>query len=157
MEADHHRHDTSDMKWAVLEPHLPGQRGQWGGVAHNNRRFVNAVFWIMRTGATWRDLPLDYGNWKAAHERFRRWRTKGIWEKLLELLIIDPDYKWLMFDVSRCKASPGAPEAIGDSRYMERAKEDGIPRYIWPWMRMVCQPEYLLQTVPQQIASLEKN
>ena len=47
---------------ALLEPHLPGQEGQWGGVAEDNRRFLNGVFWILRTGAPWRDLPPDL--WK---------------------------------------------------------------------------------------------
>ncbi len=60
MEASYHRHDISDEVWALLEPHLPGQRGQWGGIAEDNRRFINAVFWVLRTGAPWRDLPPDY-------------------------------------------------------------------------------------------------
>ena len=63
MEASYHRHDISDEVWALLEPHLPGQRGQWGGIAQDNRRFINAVFWVLRTGAPWRDLPPDYGKW----------------------------------------------------------------------------------------------
>lgn len=56
MEASYHRHDISDEMWALLEPHLPGQRGQWGGIAQDNRRFINAVFRVLRTGAPWRDL-----------------------------------------------------------------------------------------------------
>jgi transposase len=50
MEASYHRHDISDKVWSLLEPHLPGQRGQWGGIAQDNRRFINAVFWVLRTG-----------------------------------------------------------------------------------------------------------
>lgn len=44
------RHDISDETWALLEPHLPGRRGVWGGIAEDNRLFINAVFWILRTG-----------------------------------------------------------------------------------------------------------
>ena len=51
MEAAYHRHDISDGRWALIEPHLSGQRGQRGGIAHDNRRFINAVFWVLRTGA----------------------------------------------------------------------------------------------------------
>ena len=51
-----HRHDISDEFWSKLEPLLPGRKGSWGGRAQNNRRFINAVFWILRTGAPWRDL-----------------------------------------------------------------------------------------------------
>ena len=75
------RHDISDETWALLEPHLPGRRGVWGGIAEDNRLFINAVFWILRTGAPWRDLPPDHGGWRNTHRRFIRWRNTGIWEK----------------------------------------------------------------------------
>lgn len=79
-----HRHDLSDRHWELLEPLLPGRAGVWGGVAQDNRQFINAVFWILRTGAPWRDLPTAYGGWKNTHRRFCRWRDQGIWESLLE-------------------------------------------------------------------------
>ena len=56
-----HRHDISDEAWELIKPHMLGQRGQWGGIAEDNRRFINAVIWILRTGAPWRDLPAEYG------------------------------------------------------------------------------------------------
>jgi transposase len=61
---DLHRHDISERVWTILEPLLPGRVGSWGGVAADNRRFINAVIWILRTGAPWRDLPSAYGEWK---------------------------------------------------------------------------------------------
>ena len=79
----HRRHDISDQTWALLEPHLPGRAGAWGGNARDNRLFINAVLWILRTGAPWRDLPPDYGSWSNTHRRFIRWRDKGIWGNLL--------------------------------------------------------------------------
>ena len=63
MDNPQRRHDISDEAWALIEPHLPGQRGQWGGIVKDNRLFINAVFWILRTGAPWRDLPPEYGKW----------------------------------------------------------------------------------------------
>ena len=151
MDAAYHRHDISDEVWALLEPHLPGQRGQWGGIAEDNRRFINAVFWVLRTGAPWRDLPPDYGKWGTVHQRFIRWRRKGIWEKLLELLVDEPDYEWLIIDASHIKVHPHAAGARGGNQDMARTKGGSTPRYIWPWMRMVCQSEFLLQKVPEQI------
>lgn len=148
----HRRHDISDHVWELLGPHLPGRDGSWGGRAKDNRQFINAVFWILRTGAPWRDLPPDYGCWSNTHRRFIRWRDKGIWEKLLEKLVDSPDFEWLMIDGSHAKVHPHATGAKGGNQQMSRSKGGSIPRYIWPWMRMVCQSEYLLQTVPQQIA-----
>ena len=60
----HRRHDISQKIWDLLEPHLPGSSGSVGRPASDNRLFINAVFWIIRTGAPWRDLPPDLGDWK---------------------------------------------------------------------------------------------
>ncbi len=154
MIAAHRRHDISDDAWKILEPLLPGQAGQWGGVAKDNRLFINAVFWILRTGAPWRDLPPDYGNWNTVQRRFCRWRNKGIWAKLLEQMVEDPDFEWLMIDASHIKVHPHASGALGGNQDMSRTKGGSIPRYIWPWMRMVCPSEYLSQKVPQRIVSM---
>ena len=148
--ADYHRHDISDEVWAKLKPHLPGQRGQWGGIAQDNRRFINAVFWILRTGAPWRDLPPDYGKWGTVHQRFIRWRDSGFWEELLYIIIsLDcKDFEWLMIDATHIKVHPHASGAIGGNQDMERTKGGSIPKYIWPWLRMVCQLDVLSQQVP---------
>lgn len=152
MQSAHHRHDISDHVWSLLEPHLPGRAGVWGGIARDNRLFINAVFWILRTGAPWRDLPPDYGDWKNTHRRFCRWRDRGLWEKLLEQLIDKPDFEWLMIDASHIKVHPHAAGARGGNQDMSLTKGDSIPRYIWPWMRMVTRSECLLRKVPPLIA-----
>jgi transposase len=154
MLSSHHRHDISDRVWALLEAHLPGREGAWGGRAHDNRRFINAVFWILRTGAPWRDLPRDYGDWKNTHRRFCRWRDAGTWEKLLEQLVVEPDYEWLMIDASHIKVHPHAAGAKGGNQDMGRTKGGSTLSYIWPWMRMVCRSESLLHRVPRRIASM---
>lgn len=152
MRASHRRHDISDQVWRLLEPHLPGREGVWGGIAKDNRLFINAVFWILRTGAPWRDWPPDYGDWKNVQRRFCRWRDKGVWERLLEIMIDEPDYEWLMLDASHAKVHPHAAGAKGGNQDMSRTKGGSIPRYIWPWMRMVCRSERLSRQVPQRIA-----
>lgn len=55
--AAHRRHDISDKVWANIEKLLPGSKGSVGRPSADNRLFINAVFWILRTGAPWRDLP----------------------------------------------------------------------------------------------------
>ena len=80
MKEDYKRHDISDRACELHAPHLPGRRGAWGRVAKDNRKFINAVVWILRTGASWRD--------------------KGVWGNLFNLFVQDPDFEWLMIDTS---------------------------------------------------------
>ncbi len=122
MSASHRRHDLTDRVWDCLKPHLPGEQGKVGRPAFDNRRFLNAVFWILRTGAPWRDLPPDYGDWKNTHRRFCRWRDRGVWEKLLDQVIDDPDFEWLMIDASHIKVHPHAAGAPGGNQEMARTK-----------------------------------
>ena len=75
---EQNRHDMSDAMWAVLEPLLPGQRGQWGGIAKDNRRFLNGVFWVLRVGAPWRDLPPQYGKWNSVYQQSEGTRTWNV-------------------------------------------------------------------------------
>jgi transposase len=75
-ELAHRRHDLSDEMWSRIKDLLPGQKGCVGRPCKDNRLFINAVFWVLRTGAPWRDLPPDYGKWNTHYMRFRRWATK---------------------------------------------------------------------------------
>ena len=157
MQPEYRRHDISDASWMLIEPLLPGREGTWGGIAKDNRQFINGVFWILRTGAPWRDLPPDYGNWKNVHRRFCRWREKGMWEALLEKLIMCPDLQWLMIDASFVKAHQDASGAIGGNQDIDRSKGGSLQKYTWPWMRMVCRSELLLHQVPLMIAQKLKS
>lgn len=112
-------------------------------------------FGFCEPGAPWRDLPADYGHWKNVHRRFCRWRDKGIWEKLLEVVTNKPDYEWLMIDASHIKVHPYGTGAKGGNQDMSRTKGGSIQKYIWPWMRMVCRSELLLQKVPRMTANRE--
>ena len=129
MAEDYRRHDISDRVWELLKPHLPGRQGSAGRNARNNRQFINAVIWILRTGAPWRDLPPEYGDWKNTNRRFCRWRDKGIWEKLFKLFVQDPDFEWLMIDASYVKVHPHAAGAVGGNQDMGRTKGGSTARY----------------------------
>ena len=148
------RHDISDESWAKIELLLPGRKGIWGGNARDNRQFINAIFWILRTGAPWRDLPPSYGDWKNTHRRFCRWRDKEVWENLLVELIDNPEFELFMIDASHIKVHPhGRRRARGGNQDMAKTKGGSTPRYIWLWMRMGCRSESLLQKVPQRIVN----
>ena len=120
--AAYHRHDISDRAWQILEPRLPGGPGKVGRPAQNNRRFINAVFWVPRTGAPWRDLPPDYGDWGNTHRRFIRWRNKNVWAELQEALVDDPDFEWLMIDASYIKVHQHGTGARGGNQAVGRTK-----------------------------------
>ena len=89
------KYDISDEVWELLKPCLPGQAGQWGGIAQDNRNFINAVIYIIRTGTSWRSLPLDYGNWNTVYRRFVRWCNRNIWDKIFAILVTNSEYEWL--------------------------------------------------------------
>jgi len=114
------------------------------------RYFFNAVMWIIRTGAPWRDLPPEYGGWSNTHRRFIRWRDKGIWEKLLGILIDEPDMEWLMIDASHVKIHPHAAGAQGGNEAIGLTKGGETQKYIWPWMRMV----FRFESVSRRVQSL---
>ena len=76
--------------------------------------------------------------------RFKRWRDKGVWERLLNNVIDHPDYEWLMIDASCCKVHSHASGAKGGNQDMIRTKGGLTQKYIWPWMRLVCRSESLL-------------
>jgi transposase len=105
------RHEISDKQWATIKELLPGKPGNPGRTAEDNRLFINAVFWIARTGAPWRDLPERFGEWNSVFQRFNRWCKRGVWERLLAACQ-DPDLECLMLDSTIIRAHQHAAGAI---------------------------------------------
>ena len=106
-----HRHELSESEWLRLEPLLDGVVGQEGRTGDDNRQFINAVVWIARTGAPWRDLPERLGNWHTHYTRFRRWSEKGKWQAIFEALQIEPDNDCWMVDSTSIRAHVSAAGA----------------------------------------------
>ena len=88
----------SDAQWERVAPLLPGKAGDPGRTAADNRLFLEAVFWIVRTGAPWRDLPERFGHWNSVARRFRRWAEKGVFERIFRTLSGDPDFEYAIID-----------------------------------------------------------
>jgi transposase len=88
----------SDDQWERTAPHLPGKVGDPGRSGADNRMFLEAVLWIARAGAPWRDLPEIFGNWNSTFKRFRRWALKGVFERLFKVLSGDPDFEYALID-----------------------------------------------------------
>ena len=78
--------------------------------------------WILRTGATWRDIPISYGCWKNTNRRFCRWRDRGWWETIFEKFCQETDTEWVMLDASYVKVHPHAAGAAGGNQEMSRTK-----------------------------------
>ena len=140
-------YEISDAVWEALKPQLPRSRGEEAEV----RRFVNGVFWMLRTGRPWRDLPPCYGKWGAVYKRFREWREKGVWERVLAILVDHPDFSWLIVEVGcrKIRSRPANGRKGGQKRSWDQ-KGNGR-RLSLPWVKMVCRSEYLSQRVPELI------
>ena len=78
------RYEITDTQWKAIKDFLPGKSTDVGRTAKDNRLFINAVLWILRSGARWADLPIRYGKYKSVHKRFTRWSLKGVWDKVFD-------------------------------------------------------------------------
>ena len=72
------RYDLSYFEWSVIQPLLPNKPR--GVPRVDDRRVLNGIFWVLRSGAPWRDLPERYGPRTTCYNRFNRWRKAGVWE-----------------------------------------------------------------------------
>jgi transposase len=119
------RHEITDDDWDRIKDFLPGQAGDPGVTAKDNRLFVNAVLWIARTGAPWRDLPERFGRWNSVWKRFDRWASKGVWLRIFEELK-DPDLEWLMLDSTVIRAHQHAAGAVKKGVPTKRWADPGV-------------------------------
>jgi transposase len=115
------RHDVTDREWARLQPHLPLQRPRTGRPAKDHRLILNALLWLAKTGAPWRDLPERFGPWQTVATRFYRWTRSGLWDRILAELrsIADArggiDWEVHMIDGTNVRAHRCAAGAKGGS------------------------------------------
>ena len=98
------RKRLTDAQWAKLESLLPGKACDRGVTAKDNRLFMEAVLWIMRTGAPWRDLPPELGNWHTTFTRFSRWSKSGVWDRVFAAVSGDRDMEEVFFDSTAVRA-----------------------------------------------------
>jgi len=96
------RFDLSDKEWSLIEPLLPNKPR---GVARvDDRRVINAIFFILRTGSPWRDLPERYGPYTTAYNRYNRWSKAGIWLKIFQTLAAKSPASMALIDSSIIRA-----------------------------------------------------
>lgn len=93
----------SDTQWALIEPHCLGKKRDPGRSGSDARLFMEAVLWIARTGAPWRDLPAEFGKWNSVFTRFRYWVKRGVFHRMFKDLSSDSDFEYTMIDGTICK------------------------------------------------------
>ena len=104
---------VGDAVWEKIAPLLPGKASDPGATAKDNRLFLEAVLWRVRTGVPWRDLPSDFGPWNSVFQRFRRWVKGGVFARVFEGLSDEPDFEYALVDGTIVTAHPKASGAKG--------------------------------------------
>lgn len=85
------RHELTDEQWALVEPRIPLRKARTGRPPSDRRKMLSGIFWILGTGAPWRDLPERFGPWQTVYDHFRNWRKSGVFARVLEALQIKLD------------------------------------------------------------------
>jgi transposase len=100
-----------DDQWERLKEFVPGGRKGKRGPRTDNRRFLNALLWMARSGARWRDLPEQFGGFETVKRRYYRWIEKGVLDDILAALVREADLEWLMIDSTIVRAHQHAAGA----------------------------------------------
>lgn len=118
------RHEVSDVQWEFLDPLIPKSKATTGRPARDRRVILNAILWILSTGAPWRDLPERFGPWQSAYHHFTKWRSQGVLDAILQALHLRLDQKgyidWDLWcidgtSVRATRAAAGASKKVGRS------------------------------------------
>lgn len=106
-----HRHELTDAQWQRIEPLLPGKAGDPGRTAADNRLFVNAVLYVLKTSISWADLPERFGKFNTVWKRYDRWCAAGVWERVGRALgdaDLTGEHDEVQLDSTSVKAHPTA-------------------------------------------------
>ena len=108
------RHELTDSEWSQIQPHLPVGPGRPSRAG--DRNFINAVVWIARTGAPWRDLPERFGPWQTIHSRFLRWSKRERWRDMFKELAITEDEVGAILDGTIVRAHQDSRGGTGGQK-----------------------------------------
>ena len=115
------RYELSDYEWTVIKPMLPNKPR--GVPRVDDRRVLNGIFWVLRSGAPWRDLPESYGPHTTCYNRFVRWRRAGVWDRIMDALAAAHDAAVQMIDTSVVRVHQhGACIAGNSEQHMGRSR-----------------------------------
>jgi transposase len=110
------RYDLTDFEWSVIQPLLPNKPR---GVARvDDRRVLNGIFWVLRSGAPWRDLPERYGPYTTCYNRFNRWRKAAVWDRIMDAITEAYDGDIQMIDSSVVRVHQHAANVKKTTRFI---------------------------------------
>lgn len=118
------RHELTDEQWDLIQAFIPKSVARTGRPARDRRVLVNGVFWILSTGAPWRDLPERFGPWQTVYDHFRRWRKCGVFTQIVEALQVKLDRNgyidWELWcidgsNVRAARAAAGADKKVSSA------------------------------------------
>jgi len=101
----------TNAQWSRVQPLFPSASKKGGRPAKPDRPMVEAMIWILRTGAPWRDLPSAYGPWQSVYTRFSRWSAAGVLAALFEALARERDSEGYLIDATIVRAHQDASGA----------------------------------------------
>ncbi len=137
------RHEFTDEQWALVKSHFPLSTARTGRPARDRRTLLNGIFWILATGAPWRDLPERFGPWQTVYDHFRTWRANGVFAAIVEALQVKLDkdgyIDWELWcvdgaSVRAARAAAGADKKVSSGTRTSRpttrwaAAEAGLDR-----------------------------
>ncbi len=130
----------SDQTWQRIYAFLITCPGIYIGNESQTRCFLEAIYWVDRSGAQWRLLPEPYGKWNSVFKRFARWSERGIWQKLFDHFAADPDMEWILLDSTIVRAHPCSAGALKKTGGRPHKHSAGVavgsaPRFISSSMR----------------------
>ena len=87
------RAELTNTEWERVRPLLPPQQPPRGRPRHDHRAVLGGILWVLRTQASWRDMPDGFGKWQTAYKRYRLWRATGLWQRILSTLRQGADHQ----------------------------------------------------------------
>jgi hypothetical protein len=78
--------ELTEERWACIAPLLAPQTPRTGRPPHDHRTLLAGMLWVVRTGASWREVPPEFGPWETVHSRYQAWRRAGIWQQILNTM-----------------------------------------------------------------------
>lgn len=108
-----------DSAFERMYGYLRSERKIHTGDKEKIRRFLEAIYWMARSGAQWRMLPAEYGYWNSVYRRFEDWSDQGIWKRMFQYFSRDKDMEWLMIDSTIVRAHACASGGKGGRKFRQ--------------------------------------